>query len=93
MARREWKELRWKIRLSCCLAQAPTPRMRLPGGLRTWKGGTKGLLSYGSNDYLVLRHGPRKWEVCCDEEMWWFGFQWSCWIGLVIGCEAQVTSW
>ena len=51
--------------------------------LRTWKHGTKGLLSYGSNDYLVVRHGPRKWEVRRDGEVWWFGSQWEllAWFG------------
>lgn len=52
-------------------------------GLRTWKGGTKGLLSYDSDDYLVVRHGLRKWEVRRDEETWWFGSQWEllAWFG------------
>ena len=53
-------------------------------GLRTWKGGTKGLLSYGSNDYLVLRHGPRKWEVRdMDGDLFWFDSQWDllAWFG------------
>ena len=52
-------------------------------GLRTWKGGTKGLLSCSSNDYLVVRHGLRKWEVRCDEETWWLGSQWEllAWFG------------
>lgn len=52
-------------------------------GLRTWKMGTKGMLSHGGDEYLVLRHGSRKWEVRKDGEVWWFGSQWEllAWFG------------
>ena len=51
--------------------------------LRTWKMGTKGVLSYGTDEYLVVRHGSRRWEVRKDGEVWWFGFQWDllAWFG------------
>ena len=51
--------------------------------LRAWKAGTKGVLSYGSEEYLVVRHGSRKWEVRRDGETWWFGSQWEllAWFG------------
>ena len=51
--------------------------------LRTWKRGTKGVLSYGGDEYLVVRHGLRKWEVRRDGETWWFGSQWEllAWFG------------
>ena len=51
--------------------------------LRTWKGGTKGILSYGGEEYLVVRHSLRKWEVRRGGETWWFGSQWDllAWFG------------
>ena len=52
--------------------------------LRTWRGGTKGVLSYGADEYLVLRQGPRKWEVRdTDGDSFWFGSQWEllAWFG------------
>nr|DAR83812.1 MAG TPA: hypothetical protein [Caudoviricetes sp.] len=51
--------------------------------IRTWRGGTKGLLSYGTEEYLVVRHGLRKWEVRRDGEVWRFGSQWEllAWFG------------
>ena len=51
--------------------------------IRTWRGGTKGVLSYGAEEYLVTRHGSRKWEVRRDGEVWWFGSQWEllAWFG------------
>nr|DAX91998.1 MAG TPA: hypothetical protein [Caudoviricetes sp.] len=51
--------------------------------IRTWKCGTKGVLSYGAEEYLVVRHSSRKWEVRCDGETWWFGSQWEllAWFG------------
>ena len=51
--------------------------------LRTWRCGTKGVLSYGGEDYLVVRYGSRKWEVRRDGEVWWFSSQWEllAWFG------------
>ena len=51
--------------------------------LRAWKRGTKGVLSYGAEEYLVVRHGLRKWEVRRDGEVWWFNSQWEllAWFG------------
>ena len=51
--------------------------------LRSWRGGTKGLLFYGGDEYLVIRHGLRKWEVCSNGRSWWFGSQWEllAWFG------------
>ena len=51
--------------------------------VRTWKAGTKGVLSYGADEYLVVRHGLRRWEVRRDGEVWRFGSQWEllAWFG------------
>lgn len=51
--------------------------------LRSWRMGTKGVLSYGSDEYLVVRHSSRRWQVCKDGEVWWFGSQWELlsWFG------------
>lgn len=51
--------------------------------VRTWKRGTKGVVSYGGDEYLVVRHGSRKWEVRCEARTWWFGSQWEllAWLG------------
>lgn len=51
--------------------------------LRTWRGGTKGVLSYGADEYLVVRHSLRRWEVRRDGRSWWFGSQWELlsWFG------------
>lgn len=52
--------------------------------IRTWRGGTKGLVSYGDGDYMVIRHNLRKWEVSNDDgQTWWFGSQWEllAWFG------------
>ena len=51
--------------------------------VNTWKMGTKGVVSYGSDEYLVVRHGSRKWEVRCEGRTWWFGSQWEllAWFG------------
>lgn len=51
--------------------------------VRVWKAGTKGVLSCGADEYLVVRHGSRRWEVRRDGEVWWFGSQWEllAWFG------------
>ena len=51
--------------------------------IRTWRGGTKGVLSYGADEYLVARHGPRKWEMRWEGRAWWFDSQWEllAWFG------------
>ena len=51
--------------------------------VRTWKMGTTGVVSYGGDEYLVVRHGSRKWEVRCEGRTWWFGSQWEllAWFG------------
>lgn len=51
--------------------------------VRTWRAGTKGVVSYGGMEYLVVRHGSRRWEVRRDGEVWWFGSQWDllAWFG------------
>lgn len=51
--------------------------------LRTWRDGTKGVLSYGADEYLVVRHGSRKWEVRHERRSWRFGSQWEllAWFG------------
>ena len=44
--------------------------------------GTKGVVSYGGDEYLVVCHGSRKWEVR-REGRTWFGSQWEllAWFG------------
>nr|DAK40436.1 MAG TPA: hypothetical protein [Caudoviricetes sp.] len=51
--------------------------------LRTWRGGTKGVLSYGADEYLVVRHSSRRWEVRREDRSWRFGSQWEllAWFG------------
>lgn len=51
--------------------------------VKTWKMGTKGIVSYGGDEYLVVRHGPRKWEVCREGRTRRFGSQWEllAWFG------------
>ena len=55
-------------------------------GVRAWCAGTEGVVSYGGDEYLVVRHGSRKWEVRRDGETWWFGSQWEllAWFGDVL---------
>lgn len=51
--------------------------------VRAWRAGTKGVVSYGGEEYLVVRHGSRKWEVRREGRSWWFGSQWEllAWFG------------
>ena len=52
-------------------------------GVRTWRGGTKGLLYYGDEEYLVIRRSLRKWVVKHEGKSWTFGSQWEllAWFG------------
>lgn len=51
--------------------------------VRTWRSGTNGVVSHGGDEYLVVRHGLRKWEVRCEARTWWFSSQWEllAWFG------------
>lgn len=51
--------------------------------LRTWRGDTKGVLSYGGEEYLVIRRSLRKWVVKSEGKFWTFGSQWEllAWFG------------
>lgn len=64
-------------------AGAHTWYMESGCSLQTWKNNTKGVLSYGGNEYLVIRHGSRSWEVSAEGLSWRFGSQWEllAWFG------------
>ena len=51
--------------------------------VKTCKGGMEGTVSHGGDEYLVIRHGLRKWQVRCEGRSWWFGSQWDllAWFG------------
>ena len=51
--------------------------------VRAWRMGTKGVVSYGGDEYLVVRHGSRRWEVRREGQTGWFGSQWDllAWFG------------
>lgn len=69
--------------LRLCLARVPILGTRSravvfgPGGV------VLRVLSYDREEYLVVRHGSRKWEVRKDGEVWWFGSRWEllAWFG------------
>ena len=51
--------------------------------VKAWNMGTKGVVSYGGDEYLVVRHGPRKWDMRYEGRAWWFDSQWEllAWFG------------
>lgn len=51
--------------------------------VETWNGGLKGIISYGEDEYLVIRHNIRSWEVKSGGRSWHFGSQWEMleWFG------------
>lgn len=52
--------------------------------VQTWAAGQRGVVSYGSDEILVFRRGPRNWEVRdTDGDSFVFGSQWELlvWFG------------
>ena len=51
--------------------------------VETWNDGLKGIIYYGEDEYLVIRHNIRSWEVKSDGRSWHFGSQWEMmeWFG------------
>lgn len=51
--------------------------------VRTWRHGSKGVLSYGGEEYLVIRTSVRSWRVVRGDESWRFSSQWDllAWFG------------
>lgn len=51
--------------------------------VRTWRHGTKGVLSYDGEEYLVIRTSVRSWRVIRGDESWRFSSQWEllAWFG------------
>ncbi len=51
--------------------------------VRTWRHGSKGVLSYGGEEYLVIRTSVRSWRVIRGDESWRFSSQWEmlAWFG------------
>lgn len=51
--------------------------------VRTWRHGSKGVVSYGGEEYLVIRTSVRSWRVIHGDESWRFSSQWEllAWFG------------
>ena len=52
--------------------------------VQTYAGGLRGIVSYGGDEIIVLRHGLRNWEVRdTDGDSFRFGSQWDLldWFG------------